>query len=265
MAVISIIVPFINERSEIERRVQCWQAWVSNPSVELLFVDGGSDDGGESLLSQYGFTVAVSGKGRACQMNAGARLAKGDIFWFIHLDTEILNMPLALAQIRAAKPDDEEHTCAVWGFSTVQLHYKDLLDFHLPKSKNLTAQPNRLLQFWQSCYYPVVFFCVQWFINRRSILTGISTGDQCQFFSRTAFDQIEGFPEQPLLEDVEIAIQARKTIGKPQVLPLYVKTSARRWVRRGIWTTILTMWRIRFQYWRGVCAAELAKSYGSVR
>ena len=97
-------------------------------------------------------------------------------------------------------------------------------------------------------------------MNLRSRLTGIATGDQAIFVRRDAFDRIGGFPDQPLMEDVEISRRLR-AIGRPACLRARVVTSGRRWDAHGAWRTIRLMWRLRWRYWRGESPQSLAEAY----
>ncbi len=101
---------------------------------------------------------------------------------------------------------------------------------------------------------------VAWFMNRRSRLSGISTGDQGLFVTRPAFDRVGGFPSQPLMEDVEICKRLRK-LTPPACLSARLSTSGRRWEKNGVWRTIFLMWKLRFQYWRGANPGELYGIY----
>jgi hypothetical protein len=97
-------------------------------------------------------------------------------------------------------------------------------------------------------------------VNLRSRLSGIATGDQAIFVIRAAFERVGGFPVQPLMEDIEIS-RRLKRLGRPACLRARVCTSGRRWEQRGVWRTIVLMWRLRWRYWRGVPAARLAEEY----
>ena len=99
----------------------------------------------------------------------------------------------------------------------------------------------------------VVGFCMNW----RSRLTGIATGDQAIFVRRAEFP---GFPAIALMEDVAFS-KAMKRVSPPACLRARVRTSARRWERRGVVRTVLHMWRLRLQYWLGADPAELARRY----
>ncbi len=97
-------------------------------------------------------------------------------------------------------------------------------------------------------------------MNLRSRVSGIATGDQAIFVTRDAFERVGGFPAQPLMEDIEIS-RRLKRLGRPACLGARVCTSGRRWEQRGVWRTIVLMWRLRWLYWRGESPARLAQAY----
>jgi rSAM/selenodomain-associated transferase 2 len=100
---------------------------------------------------------------------------------------------------------------------------------------------------------------VAWSMNLRSRLTGIATGDQAIFVRREAFG---GFPEIALMEDIAFS-KAMKRRGPPACLRERVRTSARRWERRGVLRTIVLMWRLRLLYFFGARPDDLARLYRS--
>jgi hypothetical protein len=97
-------------------------------------------------------------------------------------------------------------------------------------------------------------------MNLRSRCTGIATGDQAMFVRRTLFDAVGGFPDQPLMEDVELSRRLRR-LQAPACLRQQVSTSGRRWERHGLWSTIWLMWSLRLRYWLGAPAESLARRY----
>ena len=107
---------------------------------------------------------------------------------------------------------------------------------------------------------PAMLRVVAALMNLRSRATGIATGDQAIFSTRAAFSQVGGFPVQPLMEDIELSRRLRR-IAPPACLRARVLTSGRRWEQRGVWRTIVLMWRLRWRYWRGESAARLAEAY----
>lgn len=223
-ATISIIVPMLNERhvlpqrlTELKKHRRC--------GCEVILVDGGSQDGSVELARESGFEVLSSPPGRARQMNAGARSARGDVLLFLHADT---GLPAAAVMLIRRAFADESRT---WGFFAIQIEGRSPL-------------------------LRVIAFLV----SHRSRLSGIATGDQGIFVRRKIFERLNGFPEQPLMEDIEMSRRLKRS-ARPIYLPARVITSGRRWESRGIGRTIALMWALRFGYWIGVPPESLAKRY----
>jgi GT2 family glycosyltransferase len=101
-------------------------------------------------------------------------------------------------------------------------------------------------------------------MNLRSRLTGIVTGDQGIFVTRTAFEQLGGFAPIALMEDIEFAKRA-KQLSWPAAISTRIVTSGRRWQRHGIWRTIVLMWRFRAAYFFGADPQRLAQRYRDAR
>lgn len=157
-------------------------------------------------------------------MIAGAQSATGDALLFLHADTRL---PLeGIAQVQEALTRG-----SVWGRFDVRIE-------------------------GNSPWLRVIGLLM----NLRSRWSGIATGDQAIFVTRAAFDAVGGFPDQPLMEDIELS-KRLKRLGKPACLRGPVVTSGRRWETRGIWQTILLMWRLRWDYWLGASAESLAERY----
>lgn len=220
---LSIIVPVLDEAERIGAALTAL-APLRAQGVQLIVVDGGSRDRTVSRCEGAADTVMTSPRGRARQMNAGARAATGDALLFLHADTMLPPDALALAAEALARH--------AWGRFDVRIDGR-------------------------SRWLPIVAA----FMNARSRLTGVATGDQALFMRREAFDAVGGFPDQPLMEDVEIAKRLRRHAGAPACLHAKVITSGRRWDERGAWRTIVLMWRLRWLYWRGVSADHLAAAY----
>ena len=219
---ISIIVPTLNEAPGILSVLTPLQT-LRRRGHELILVDGGSADGTVDLAIPLVDRVLVVGPGRAAQMNAGAALASGDALLLLHADTRLPAQAESLIR-RALR----QHR---WGRFDVHIQGR-----------------SRLL--------PLVAAMM----NLRSRLTGIATGDQAIFVDRAAFETLGGVPDQPLMEDIELS-RRLKTLGPPACLSERVVTSGRRWDSRGCLRTMLTMWRLRFDYWRGRSPKELALRY----
>ncbi|NMG76361.1 TIGR04283 family arsenosugar biosynthesis glycosyltransferase [Aromatoleum diolicum] len=221
---LSIIVPVLNEASGMLDLLDHLSP-LARAGAEVLIVDGGSEDATVASAEAAGFAVLHSARGRARQMNTGAAHASGRALLFLHADTRL---PEQAAMRIADALQDSAH---VWGRFDVRI-----------------AGCATMLR---------VIACM---MNWRSHWTGIATGDQAMFLSRAAFDAIGGFPDQPLMEDVELSRRLR-TLSRPARIVDKVTTSGRRWETRGVWRTIFLMWRLRWAYWRGASAHELAEAY----
>ena len=220
----SIIVPMLNEAPGLPGLLARLTE-LERQGCEILIVDGGSDDGSVSLAERAGFRVLASQKGRARQMNLGAAQATGDVLLFLHADTLLPEGALTSVRQTMLK------TAAVWG------RFDVLIDGAHPMLRVIAT-----------------------LMNHRSRWTGIATGDQAIFVTRKAFDAVGGYPDQPLMEDIELSNRLR-ALARPACIPTPVRTSGRRWESRGVWRTVLLMWRLRWAYWRGTPAEQLAQRY----
>lgn len=216
-------MPVLNEAERIVPALQALAA-LRLHGVDVTVVDGGSSDGTALRAAALADRVIAAPRGRARQMNAGAAAAAGDVLLFLHADTTLPTG--ALPAIDAALADG-----AHWGRFDVRIEGR-------------------------SAMFPLIATLM----NARSRRSGIATGDQAIFVSRAWFDQVGGFPEQRLMEDIELSRRLLKQ-GPPACLRERVLTSGRRWERHGVWRTIWLMWSLRLRYWLGTPADELAKAY----
>jgi len=220
MATTTVIIPVLNEAPHIEKLL------APLADIDVIVVDGGSDDNTLALLAGFNAKVIQGSKGRARQMNAGAAEATGDILIFLHADTRL---PEGWQNNLRDFADSKK----VWG------------RFHVQFDETSPA-------------FSVIAFMMNW----RSRLTGICTGDQAIFIRRTVFDQLNGFADIPLMEDIDISRRLRRE-SWPYCVSDKATTSARRWRTRGLIRTILHMWWYRLQYFFGVSPEKLVKSYYS--
>jgi rSAM/selenodomain-associated transferase 2 len=221
---LSIIVPMLDERPALPRLLEDLQSH-REEGCEVLIVDGGSRDGSSELARRAGFTVASSAPGRARQMNTGAQLARGELLLFLHADTRLPSRADRLVR------EVLSNAARTWGFFQVRI------DGGSP-----------------------VLRIVAFLMNCRSRLTGIATGDQAIFVRRSVFQRIEGYPEQPLMEDIELSKRLKRT-ARPICVRARATTSGRRWESRGILRAIVLMWGIRLAYWLGASPETLARRY----
>ncbi len=223
MTLHTIIIPTLNEEAQIEACLLQLQE-CRQEGFEVVVVDGGSIDKTPKLTEGLCDQFISNRQGRAAQMNAGAKKAQGKFIFFLHADTRLPENFLELVL-----SFEEDTSC--WGRFDVQLSGK-----------------HRLLRL------------IELMMNLRSRLTGIATGDQLIFVSRTLFQEVGGFPEIALMEDVAISGKL-KNICAPLCLSAKVLTSSRRWEKLGMINTTLTMWRLRFLYYIGFAPISLAKQY----
>lgn len=223
---LSIIVIMLNEASSIHARLAAL-APLREQGCELIVVDGGSRDDSVEQAQSLADQLLVTSAGRAHQLNVGASQASSEYLLFLHADTELPNGALAAIKHGLARRG--------WGRFDVRIEGRSP---------------------WLSL--------IGMMINLRSRLTGIATGDQAIFMKHDWWQEVGGFPEQPLMEDIEIS-RRLKCIGAPACLDVHVVTDGRRWERQGVFKTIWLMWRLRWRYWRGVDPAQLAREYQDVR
>jgi len=221
---ISIVVPILNEAGEMHVLLAHLLS-LQHKGCQIIVVDGGSDDDSIALVKAAGFSVISTSRGRACQMNAGAQAADKDFLLFLHADTRL---PDSFDTLLCNALVDEG---ADWGRFDVSIEGE-----------------------------PLMLKTISWCINCRSRLTGIATGDQAIFVSRHAFESVGGFPEQPLMEDIELSKRLKKH-SAPFCARHKVTTSGRRWIENGVWRTVWLMWQLRLAYWLGVPADKLIGRY----
>jgi len=216
---LSVIIPTLNEAVAIGTTLAAL-APLRARGHEVLVADGGSEDGTRDIAAPLADRVMAAPRGRARQMNAGAAAATGDALLFLHADTRL---PAKADQIIFHSLEQNP-----WGRFDVTIEGRSAL-------------------------LPVIAF----FMNLRSRLTGVATGDQAIFVRRADF---AGFPEIALMEDIAFS-KAMKRRGAPAALHEKVTTSGRRWERHGVLRTMALMWRLRLAFFFGAEPDELARRY----
>ena len=194
-------------------------------NVEIIVVDGGSQDATVAISEPLVDQVVVSTRGRALQMNAGAACSSGEYLVFLHADT---TLPRDVCDRIASWSSGRSR---IWGFFPIRLSGR-----------------------------APIFRLIETMMNWRSRLTGIGTGDQCLFVHRELFGAIGGFADIPLMEDIEIC-KRLKRISKPYCENIPVETSSRKWEREGVFKTMTMMWRLRLAYFFGVAPEKLVHKY----
>ncbi|HMF27614.1 MAG TPA: TIGR04283 family arsenosugar biosynthesis glycosyltransferase [Candidatus Cybelea sp.] len=224
MTSLSIIIPTLDEAAGIVFTLERVQP-LRTQGHEVIVADGGSRDGTPDLARPLADRVLSAPRGRAAQMNAGARIACGDVLLFLHADTLLpRNAARLIAEGMVASGRD-------WGRFDVQIASRH----------PLLAVVTRLM-------------------NWRSRLTGIATGDQAIFVRRAVFEALGGYAPIALMEDVDLTLRL-KLLSPPLCLRERVATSARRWESHGTVRTIVLMWWLRLRLFFGASPADLAKIY----
>jgi rSAM/selenodomain-associated transferase 2 len=228
---LAVIIPTLNEAMTIDAAL-ARLAPLRTRGVRVIVADGGSTD--DTVRRALGDADAVvpAPRGRARQMNAGARhplAAESDVLLFLHADTQLPADADRLILRTLANARN------VWGRFDVSI-----------------AGSARTLA------------VVATMMNLRSRLTGIATGDQAIFVERSAFVALEGFAPIALMEDIDFSRRARQ-LSAPLALRDKVITSGRRWEQHGVWRTIWLMWRLRLRYFLGADPADLAQQYRNLR
>jgi rSAM/selenodomain-associated transferase 2 len=221
---ISIVMPVLNEAKIIETALQALQPLRAR-GHEAIVVDGGSRDATAQLARAGADRVIDAPRGRAQQMNAGARIARGDVLLFLHADTRLpADADLVLLQAL-------QRTGRCWGRFDVRI------DSGRPLLRVVSA-----------------------LMSLRSRWSEICTGDQAIFVTAEAFARMGGYAPLALMEDIALSAQLRRC-SRPVALRAAVVTSARRWERNGVVRTIMLMWWLRLRYFLGVSPAVLAQRY----
>lgn len=221
---ISVIIPVLNEQNTIRATLE---QLVTIPDLEVIVVDGGSQDGTKEWLAQQGVKMLTTKPGRAYQMNQGAAIAKGESLVFLHADTQLPENFSSWVQSTLAQPG------IVAGAFLLKI------DGQL---KGLRL--------------------VEWLANWRSCHLQMPYGDQAIFIKATTFQQVGQFAEMPIMEDFEL-IQRLRCWGKIAIVPMPVITSARRWQKLGVLKTTLINQGIVLAYRLGVPPDRLVQWYRS--
>lgn len=226
---LSVIIPALNERDTLPETLRHLREALASP--EVLVADGGSTDGTrEWVQGQAGLRLVEAVRGRGPQMNAGARIAQGDVLLFLHADCRL--PPGAGAAIQSALTDS-----AVVGGA-----FRARFGGDCSRALRLTAG----------------------LITLRSRLLREATGDQAIWARKAVFFEAQGFPEWPLFEDFALVARLKKR-GRFRILPAAVTLSPRRWLACGIGRTNALMCLLYVGYRCGVAPATLKRWFADVR
>ena len=216
---VTVVIPARDEEAAIGAALDSAQA---APDVEVIVADGGSRDGTVAVAIGRGALVVGGWSGRARQMNAGAARARSELLVFLHADTVLPPGYAEVVERTLAAPE------------TVAGAFRLAIDGPLGS-----------------------FGAIEFLVHLRSTLLHIPYGDQALFLRTGTFRALGGFPDSPIMEDLELVRRLRR-IGAVRVAPEAVRTSARRWRDRGILRMTLLNQVCLTAYFLGVSPARIA-------
>jgi rSAM/selenodomain-associated transferase 2 len=225
VVITSIVIPALNEECSIGATLEAVARL--HGSREVIVVDGGSTDRTVEIAARYG-RVIQSGRGRGKQQAAGAKIAAGDVLWFLHADT--IPPPSALEAIDFALRDQR-----IGGGN-----FKLCFDGEVRSARQLTI------------IYPYLR------------ILGLCYGDSAIFVRRSVYETIGGFRDHPLFEDIDLVRRLRK-VAEFKTLPVKVVTSSRRFEHRNFAGMFAVWTLLQVLYWAGVSPERLARLYAPVR
>jgi rSAM/selenodomain-associated transferase 2 len=229
---LSIIIPILNEAENIKRLLQHLNTNCNPDNIsEIIVVDGGSNDGSQELLKRFiGSSVSksdikllTSQKGRAKQMNLGAKTAQGDILYFLHADS----FPPKNFDKYIINEVENGHLAGCFRMQFNNNHWWLRLAGWLTQFQ------------WRAC----------------------RGGDQSQFITKKLFHEIGGYNENYTIYEDNILINELYNRKQFKVINKKVTTSARRYKKHGIWKLQYHFWTIYVKKWFGASAEELYNYY----
>ena len=197
---ISIIIPALNEETALPATLDALTRQEGDFGVTV--VDGQSDDGTQLIVERFAardgrIRLLRSVRGRAQQMNAGARAATGDWLLFLHADTLL---PKGALDLISRQSEVVQAGCFRHRFS----------------GSGVTLR------------------ALSWFHNRRFEITRVVYGDQGLFVRRELFDRLGGFPLGQM-EDIAFGLRLRRAT-RPRMLPATLVTDSRKFEQMGAWS-----------------------------
>lgn len=226
----AVVIPALNEEATLGG---CLESVGPLDGLDVVVVDGGSEDSTCELARRAGANVVTSPPGRGPQLNLGADSTVAGRLLFLHADCRL---PSGWRPAVETALDDERVSLAC---------------FRLRTLSSATSEPSWVRRWWLKVF------------DLRSHGLGLPYGDQAYAVRREIFDRVGRFPDIPLMEDVIFARSCLQ-FGKLMRLPLEVQTTARRAERRPFTTSLIftffpTLHRL------GVAPETLARWYGNVR
>lgn len=226
---ISIIIPAYNESTTIGMTLRQIIKCIPK-EFEVIVIDGNSADNTEQIVKSFNqVRLLKCSKGRSTQMNFGAQNASNEILLFLHADTVMNSTGIQRLTEKLRSKD------VVWGWFSIRLDQDKL-----------------------------VYRAIETLANLRARITGTPLGDHAIFVKKDIFNEVGGFPDIPLFEDLEF-VKNIKRISSGTRINASVTTSVRRFQNSGILNTVIRMWMIRLFYYLGFSTRRLAAFYDDCR
>lgn len=219
---LSIIIPTLNEAANLKQTLEA--IGQSSDHLEIIVVDGGSGDATLSIAKEHGCDAFVVNRGRANQLNAGAAVATGDRLMFLHADTQL--------------PEDYRHE----------------IDRILATEALFGAFPLKVEG------AGIGLRIVEVGVSLRCKYFNLPYGDQAIFLRATDFFELGGFKPMAIMEDYEFVARIRK-LGQVGMANIPVRTSDRRWKRKGIFKTTVVNQICLVMYKLGWSDMAIARMY----
>lgn len=221
---IAVVVPTLNEEESLRSHLPD----VVRQADEIVIADGGSTDATTTVAQQLGARVITGARGRGSQMNLGASATRSSVLLFLHADTRLPEGGLEMVR-------GEVQSGRIGGGFLAEFDSR----------RSLMRLGSKL-------------------VNLRTRCSRLPLGDQAQFATRQAFEELGGFRDWPILEDLDF-MRRLKRRGPTAVIHRPVITSARRYLEGGVFRTIANNWKIWFLFLLGVAPERLGRRYRDVR
>jgi rSAM/selenodomain-associated transferase 2/rSAM/selenodomain-associated transferase 1 len=223
---LSVVIPTLNEASTIGRSLEAVSRL--GPDVEVIVVDGESDDGTPRIAREFGVNVVNASRGRGQQLIVGAEQARGEVLWFLHADS--IPPPDARGKIRSA------------------LDEKDVIGGNFDLVFDGGSRAARQLT---------------WIYPRLRRL-GLCYGDSGVFVRRRVYAAVGGFRSYPIFEDLDLIKKIRRH-GRFVHLDSQIVTSSRRFEGRNFGLVFAKWTAMQILYWAGVHPGVLGRWYSPIR
>lgn len=220
---IGVVIPTLNEAIALPALLEDLRQLGAQLPLDVVVADGGSSDETRTTAAAAGARVVAAPRGRARQLNAGARAVRGEWLLFLHADCRVT--PPCRAALAAALGQDHAPEAAVFRFAV-----------DLPPG-------------WKQL--------IEWGQELRQRAFGLPYGDQGLLLRRSLFERVGGYPEIPLMEDVAM-IRHLARLVRIRTLPAPLLTSGRRYRAGGVLRTALRHTMLILLYGAGVSPRRLA-------